>query len=49
MRALARDAELLGHVSDRTAIIDHPRDEQTPTMNSQTSINVGHEDLLGER
>jgi len=49
MRALTRDTELLGDMSDRTTTIDHPRDEQTTTMNSQTSINVGHEDLLGER
>lgn len=48
VRALPRHLELLRDVGDRATVIDHPRDEQTTTMNSQTSINVGHEDLLGE-
>jgi len=46
MCALARDAEFFGNVSDWPAIIDHPRDEQTTTVSVQTSVSVGHEDLL---
>ena len=46
MSALARDPELLGHVSDRATILDHPLNQQQPTMNVETSISVGHEDLL---
>ena len=46
MRALAGDSELLGDVGDRTAVIDHAGDEQTAAMQIQTSVSVGHEDLL---
>ena len=44
--ALTGDAELLGDVRDRPTVLDHPRDEQTTTMQIQTSVSVGHEDLL---
>jgi hypothetical protein len=43
---LARDAELLGDVRDRAALLDHPGNEQTTAMEIQTSVSVGHEDLL---
>ena len=46
MGALTRDPELLGDVSDRPTIVDHARDEQTTTVQIQTSVSVGHEDLL---
>ena len=46
MRALAGDTELFGDVSDRPTLIDHARNEQTTTMQIQTGISVGHEDLL---
>jgi hypothetical protein len=48
VRALARNPELLSHVRDRATIIDYPGYEQTTTMNIQTGISVGHEDLLGQ-
>ncbi|CUR62054.1 hypothetical protein NOCA160002 [metagenome] len=32
-----------------TTVVDDPLDEQTTTMQIQTSVSVGHEDLLGER
>jgi hypothetical protein len=35
-------------MSDRTTIIDHPRNEKTPTMHSQPGTSVGHEDLHGD-
>ena len=44
--ALARDAELLGDVGNRPAVLDHAGDEQTAAMQIQTSVSVGHEDLL---
>jgi hypothetical protein len=46
MSTLPGDPQLLGDVSDRTAIVDHPSHQQTTTMQIQTSISVGHEDLL---
>jgi hypothetical protein len=46
--ALARDAELFGDMGDRTAVGDDPLHEQTTAMDVQTSVSVGHEDLLGE-
>lgn len=46
--ALTRDAELLGHMSDRATITHDPLDQQTTTMNIQTGVSVGHEDLLGQ-
>jgi hypothetical protein len=46
--ALSRDPEFFGDVSDRSAIGDDSGDEQTTTMKIQTSVSVGHEDLLGE-
>ena len=46
VRALARDAEFLSDVSDRPAVIDHAGDEQTTAVQIQTSVSVGHEDLL---
>ncbi len=48
MSALARDTKFLGDVSDGSAVLDHARDKQTTTMQIQTSVSVGHEDLLGE-
>jgi hypothetical protein len=30
----------------RAAVLDDPRDQQTTTMQIQTGISVGHEDLL---
>ena len=45
--ALARDAKLLGDVSDWPAVFDDTLNEQTTAV--QTSVSVGHEDLLGER
>jgi len=44
--ALAGDAELLGHVRDRTTLLDHSGDKQTTAMQVQTGVSVGHEDLL---
>jgi hypothetical protein len=36
-------------VSDRSAVLDHPRYEQTTTVQIETSVSVGHEDLpVGE-
>ena len=46
MCTLARDPELLRDMSDRTAVVDDPLNEQTTTMQIQTSVSVGHEDLL---
>ena len=46
VRAFARDAELLGDVGDRPAVLEHPGDEQTTAMQIQTRVGVGHEDLL---
>jgi len=44
---LPGDAELFGHVSDRPTVVDDPLDEETTTMQIQSSVSVGHEDLLG--
>ena len=46
MRALTRDAKFLGDMSHRTTLPNHARDEQTTAVNVQTSVSVGHEDLL---
>jgi hypothetical protein len=46
MGALTRDPEFLGDVGNGTTMADHPLNEQTPTMQIQTSISVGHEGLL---
>ena len=46
MRALARDAQFLGDVSDRPAMGEDPLHEQTRAMQIQAGISVGHEDLL---
>jgi hypothetical protein len=46
MRTLARDPELLRNVSDRTTVLDDPLNKQTTTMQIQTSVSVGREDLL---
>ena len=43
---LARDAQFLGDVSDRSAVPDHARDEQTAAVQIQAGVSVGHEDLL---
>jgi hypothetical protein len=45
--ALPGDSQLLGDVSDRSALVKHPLNQQTTTVRVQTSISVGHEDLLG--
>ena len=34
---------------DRTAVPDHPLNEQQTAMQIQTGVSVGHEDLLGQR
>jgi hypothetical protein len=47
--ALTGDAELLGDMGNGPTVADDPLDEQTTTMQIQTSVSVGHEDLLGER
>jgi hypothetical protein len=47
MGALARDAQFGGDVSDGSAASKDPFDQQDTTMNGQTSISVGHEDLRG--
>ncbi len=49
MSTLARDPELLRDVSHRTTVVEDPLHEQTTAMQIQTSVNVGHEDLLGQR
>jgi len=46
VRALPRDTQLLRNVRDRSPLSKHPFHEQTSTMHIQTSISVGHEDLL---
>jgi hypothetical protein len=46
MRALAGDPEFFGDVRHRSTVIDYTGDEQTATMQVQTSVSVGHEDLL---
>jgi hypothetical protein len=33
-------------MSDRTTMVDHPDNQQATTVQIQTSISVGHEDLL---
>jgi hypothetical protein len=43
---LPGDPQLLGDVSDRAAIAKDTFDEQTTPVGVQTSISVGHEDLL---
>jgi hypothetical protein len=44
--ALARDAEFLGDVGDRASVGDDPGHEQAPAVQVQSSVSVGHEDLL---
>ena len=46
MCALPRDPELFGDMSHRTAITDYPLNEKTTAVQIQTSVSVGHEDLL---
>ncbi len=46
---LPGDTELLGDVSDGSAMADYPINKQTTTVQIQTSVSVGHEDLLGQR
>ena len=41
---MAGNPEFLGHVRDRPAR-ENPFNEQFTAMNSQTCINVGHENL----
>jgi hypothetical protein len=43
---LTRDTEFLGDVGHRATVLDHARDEQTTAVEIQTSVSVGHEDLL---
>jgi hypothetical protein len=33
-------------MGDRATVPDHPRDEQTTSIQIQTGVSVGHEDLL---
>jgi len=46
VRALTRHTQLLDDMRDRSAMGNDPLDQQTTTMNGQTSVSVGHEDLL---
>src|SRR5690606_17771756 len=46
--ALSGDPQLFGHVRNGPTVLDHARDQQTPTVQIQTGISVGHEDLLGK-
>jgi hypothetical protein len=46
MGALPRDTQFLGDVRDGPPLVDNPLHEQTTTTHIQTSISVGHEDLL---
>ena len=46
MSALAGNTQLLGNVSNWSAIAKDPSDEQQTTVDGQASISVGHEDLL---
>ena len=46
VRALTGDAEFLGDMSHRPALVDDSRDKQTTAIQAQTSVSVGHEDLL---
>ncbi len=48
VRALTGDTDLLSNVSNRSAVADYPINKQTTTMQIQTSVSVGHEDLLGQ-
>jgi hypothetical protein len=34
-------------MGNRTTLTEDPLNEQTTTMNIQTGVSVGHEDLLG--
>ena len=45
MRALARDAHRLGCMRHRPALTADPIDQQTATMNIETGVSVGHENL----
>jgi hypothetical protein len=49
MCTLARNTEFSCHVSDRPGVTDYPINQQLPTMKSQTSISVRHEDLRVSR
>lgn len=49
MSALSRDTKFLGYMRDGPTVIDDPLNEQTATMQIQTGISVGHEDLLDRR
>ena len=44
VRALAGDPHRFSNIRDRHPGLD-PRDQQSPAMERQTSITVGHEDL----
>jgi hypothetical protein len=46
VRALAGDTKLFRNVGDRSTVLDNPSYEQTATMQIETGISVGHEDLL---
>jgi hypothetical protein len=43
---LPGDAEFLGDMSHRSALVDDSGDKQTTAVQVQTSVSVGHEDLL---
>lgn len=43
---IAATPELFGDMSHRTTITDHPLNERTTAVQLQTSLSVGHEDLL---
>jgi hypothetical protein len=43
---LARDPEFFRYVGDRSSVVEHALNQHTPAMEVQTSVSVGHEDLL---
>lgn len=45
MRTLARDSHRFGDMGHRHALLTDSADQQTPTMQRQTSVTVRHEDL----
>ena len=49
MSALTRQAQLRSDMRNRAAVTDDPLNQQLPTINSQTGISVGHEDLRVSR
>ena len=46
MGALPGYTELLGDMGDRARLVDDASNKQSPAVQVQTGISVGHEDLL---